>query len=153
MSSRPECWSPRPRSRGVATFGDLQTYVVNDGWTEEKNRARRRSKVGDHWRYTKEQPDGPTLRTKVSHSVRDEIGADLFHRILRHQLQVDEATFWAVVHGRTVPEAPAAPAPTPIPGWLIQRLMVTVGMPEDEVRALTAEDAAAAWQAYQTRER
>lgn len=137
----------------MATFGDLKTYVENNGWTEEKNRARRRTRVGDHWRYSKEQPDGPTLRTKVSHSTREEIGADLFHRILREQLRVDEATFWAVVRGRTAPEAPPAPPPTRIPGWLIQRLIVTVGMPEDEVRALSAEDAAAAWQAYQTRER
>ncbi len=137
----------------MATFGDLKAYVENDGWTEEKNRARRRAKVGDHWRYSKEQPGGRTLRTKVSHGLREEIGADLFHRILREQLQVDEATFWAVVHGRAAPEAPAEPAPTPIAGWLIQRLILTVGMTEDEVRALSAADAAAAWEAYRTRER
>jgi hypothetical protein len=137
----------------VATFGDLKTYVEHDGWTEEENRARGRSRVGDHWRYTKEQPNGSTLRTKVSHSVRDEIGPDLLRRILRDQLLVDEATFWAVVHGRASPEAQTAPAPTPIPGWLIRRVIFTVGMPEDEVRALSAEGAAAAWEAYQTRER
>jgi len=137
----------------VATFGDLKAYVEQDGWAEERNRARRRSKTGDHWRYSKEQPDGSTLRTKVSHSVRDEIGPSLFGHILRDQLRVDEATFWAVVHGRTAPEVPTAPAPTPVPGWLIQRLIVTVGMSEDEVRALSPEDASAAWEAYQTRER
>jgi hypothetical protein len=137
----------------VATFGDLKTYVEQDGWTQEKNLARRRSKTGDHWRYSKEQPGGPTLRTKVSHSVREGIGASLFAHILRDQLRVDEDTFWAVVHGRTAPETSAPPAPTPVPGWLIQRLIATVGMSEDEVRALTAEEAAAAWEAYQTRER
>jgi len=125
----------------VATFGDLKTYVENDGWTEERNRARRRAKVGDHWRYSKEQPDGSTLRTKVSHSVRDEIGPSLFGHILRDQLHVDEATFWAVVHGRTKPEEPPPPAPTAIPGWLVERLIVTVGLPEDEVRSMGAEDA------------
>lgn len=41
----------------------------------------------------------------------------------------------------------------PVPGWLIQRLIVTVGMSEDELRALSHEDAAAAWEAYRTRER
>ncbi len=137
----------------MATFGDLKKYVEHDGWTEEKNRARRRSKVGNHWRYSKEGHDGTTLRTKVSHSVRDEIGSDLFHRILRDQLRVDEATFWAVVHGRTAPEASAPPAPAPVPGWLIQRLILTVGMPEDEVRNLSAEGAAAAWESYQIDER
>lgn len=137
----------------MATFGDLKKYVEKDGWTEEKNRARRRYRVGDHWRYSKEWLNGPTLRTKVSHSVRDEIGADLFHRILREQLRVDEATFWAVVHERTAPETSAALTPAPLPGWLIQRLIFTMGMPEDQVRNLSAEDAAAAWEAYQTDEK
>jgi hypothetical protein len=137
----------------VATFGDLKTYVEQDGWTEERNRSRRRTRTGDHWRYSKEQPSGPTLRTKGSHGVRDEIGPSLFGHILRDQLRVDEATFWAVVHGQTAPQAPVEPAPMPVPGWLIQRLIVTVGMSEDELRALSHEDAAAAWEAYQTRER
>ena len=137
----------------MATFGDLKKYVVNDGWTEERNQTRRRSKTGDHWRYSKEVPEGPTLRTKVSHSVRDEIGPSLFVHILRDQLHVDETTFWAVVHGRAAPEPSAAPAPAPVPGWLIQRLILTAGLPEEEVRQFSAEDAAVAWEAYQTRER
>ena len=132
----------------MATFGDLKAYVEQDGWTQERSRARRRSSTGDHWRFSKEQPDGSTLRTKVSHGVRDEIGPSLFGHILRDQLRVDEATFWAVVHGRTAPDV-AAPAATPlVPGWLVQRLIVTVGMSEDDVRALSAEDAAAAWEAF-----
>lgn len=137
----------------MATFGDLKAYVENDGWTEERNRARRRTKTGDHWRYSKEQPDGTILRTRVSHSVRDEIGPSLFGHILRDQRHVDEATFWAVVHGRAESEEPPAPAPSAIPGWLVQRLIMTVGMPEDEVRSMGPEGAAAAWEAYQTRER
>ena len=137
----------------MATFGDLKAYVERDGWTLERNHARRRSTTGDHWRYSKEQPTGSTLRTKVSHSVRDEIGPSLFGHILRDQLHVDETTFWAVVHGRTAPDM-AAPAATPlVPGWLVQRLIVTVGMSEDDVRALSAEDAAATWEAFQTHER
>ena len=132
----------------MATFADLKAYVELDGWTQERNRARRRSTTGDHWRYTKEQPNGSTLRTKVSHSVRDEIGPSLFGHILRDQLHVDETTFWAVVHGRTAPDVAAAPTTPPTPGWLVQRLIVTVGMSEDDVRALSAEDAAAAWEAF-----
>ena len=137
----------------MATFGDLKAYVEQDGWTEEQNRSRNRTRTGDHWRYSKEQPDGRTFRTKVSHSVRDEIGPSLFGHILRDQLDVDDATFWAVVHGRSVPQAPVAPTPTPVPGWLIQRLIVTVRMSEQEVRRLNAEDAAGAWEAFQIRER
>ena len=137
----------------MATFGDLKKYVGNDGWTEEWNRARGRSRTGDHWRYSKEVAEGPTLRTKVSHSVRDEIGPTLFAHILRYHLRVDEDTFWAVVHGHATPQTPAAPVATTVPGWLIQRLILSVGLSEEEVRRLSAEDAAAAWEAYQTRER
>ena len=132
----------------MATFGDLKAYVQRDGWTLERNRARRRSTTGDHWRYSKEQPDGSTLRTKVSHSIRDEIGPSLFWHILRDQLHVGETTFWAVVHGRTAPDVAAATTTPSTPGWLVQRLIVTVGMSEDDVRALSAEDAAAAWEAF-----
>ena len=137
----------------MATFGDLKTYVEHDGWTEEQSRSRNRTRPGDHWRYSKEQPDGRTFRTKVSHSVRDEIGPSLFGHILRDQLHVDVARFWAVVHRRSIPEAPIAPTPAPVSGWLIHRLIVTVGMSEKEVRTLNAEDAAAAWEAFQIRER
>jgi hypothetical protein len=137
----------------VATFGDLKAYVENDGWTEERNRARGGSKTGDHWRYSKELPDGSRLRTKVSHGVRDEIGPSLFGHVLRDQLHVDEATFWAVVRGRAKPQEPSTPAPTPIPGWLVQRLIMTVGLPEDDVRSMGPEEAAAAWETYLTRER
>ena len=137
----------------MATFGDLRAYVEQDGWTQERSRARGRSSTGDHWRYSKEWPDGRTLRTKVSHGVRDEIGPSLFGHILRDQLRVDEATFWAVVHGRRAPDVAAPVASILVPGWLIHRLIVTVGMSEDEVRALSEEDAAAAWEAFQTRER
>ena len=137
----------------MATFGDLKAYVERDGWILERNHARRRSTTGDHWRYSKEQPDGSTLRTKVSHSVRDEIGPSLFGHILRDQLHVDETAFWAIVHGRTAPDM-AAPAATPlVPGWLVQCLIVTVGMSEDDVRALSEEDATAAWEAFQTSKR
>jgi hypothetical protein len=137
----------------VATFGDLKTYVEQDGWIEEPNLSRNRIRTGDHWRYAKEQPDGRTFRTKVSHSVRDEIGPSLFRHILRDQLHVDETTFWAVVRGRAEPEEPAGAPPTPVPGWLILRLIFTVGMSEEEVRALSVKDALAAWEAYQIRER
>ena len=106
----------------MATFGDLKTYVENDGWTEEKNRARGRVKTGDHWRYRKDVPGEGTLRTKVSHSLNDDrIGPDLFARILRDQLKVDRDRFWDVVRGRNTPQTPSAATAATVPGWLVQR--------------------------------
>ena len=137
----------------MATFGDLKTYVERDGWTEEPNLARGKKRVGDHWRYRKEQPDGTARRTKVSHAVRDEIGATLFHRILREQLGVDEERFWAVVRGLSEERASPVEAPRTTPGWLVQLLIFTAGHPEEQVRAMTPEEANAAWVDYQTREK
>ncbi|OGN85692.1 MAG: hypothetical protein A2X23_13710 [Chloroflexi bacterium GWC2_73_18] len=137
----------------MATFGDLQKFVERDGWTEEPNLGRGRTRTGDHRRYRKDLPDGTALRTKVSHSLRHEIGVDLFRHILREQLRATEDRFWEVVRGA----APATQPPTPqvrtIPGWLAQRLLLTVGLREDEVRAMTADEARAAWEAYQARPR
>jgi hypothetical protein len=137
----------------LATFGDLQTFVERDGWAEEPNLARGRARTGDHRRYRKELPDGTILRTKVPHGPRDEIGMDLFKHILRDQLRVTEEQFWAVIHRHPSAEETNAPQAPTIPGWLVQRLIFTVGLPEDAVRAMTAEEALAAWEAYRSRPR
>lgn len=138
----------------MATFGDLRQYVTNDGWTEEPSLARGRRRTGDHRRYSRELPDGTRLRTKVSHDEHAEIGEDLFHRILRDQLRVNEERFWEVVRGRTgaVTER-TQPSVEPIPGWLVARLLLTVGLPEAVVARMTPEEARAAWLEHQTRPR
>ena len=134
----------------MATFRDLQTYVSNDGWTEEPNVARGRRRTGDHGRYFRDLPDGTRLRTKVSHDERVEIGPDLFHRILRDQLRVTEDRFWAVVRGRASAEAELTTEVEPIPGWLVTRLILTVGLSEEDVARMTVEEAQTAWIEYQT---
>jgi hypothetical protein len=138
----------------MATFRDLKTYVERDGWTEVPNLARGRRRAGDHWRYRKELPDGRILRTKVSHELKAEIGDDLFHHIVRDQLETTVERFWDVVHGRSrAVAAPEVPAVRPVPGWLVLRLITTVGIPEDRVLSMTEEEAEAAWTAYRTRPR
>jgi hypothetical protein len=134
----------------LATFRDLRTYVTNDGWTEEPNLARGRRRTGDHRRYFRDLPDGTRLRTKVSHDEHAEIGRDLFHRILRDQLRVTEEGFWDVVHGRASREPEPATEVEPLPGWLVTRLILTVGLSEEEVAHMTAEEARTAWLEYQS---
>ena len=135
----------------MATFGDLQKYVERDGWIEEPNLALGRRRTGDHRRYRKELPDGTTLRTKVPHSLGDEIGVSLFKHILRDQLRTSEDPFWEVVRGVARASEPPPPQAQTIPGWLVQRLLLTVGLGEDEIRAMTPDEAHAAWVAYQAR--
>jgi hypothetical protein len=136
----------------LATFGVLRQYVINDGWTEEPNLARGRRRPGDHRHYFRDLPDGARLRTKVPHDERAEIGEDLFHRILRDQLRVNEERFWEVVRRRSTSGSKVArPKVEPIPGWLVTRLLFTVGLTETQVAHMTAEEAHATWIEYQTR--
>jgi hypothetical protein len=138
----------------LATFRDLRRYVINDGWTEEPNLARGRRRTGDHRRYFRDLPDGTRLRTKVAHDEGAEIGEDLFRRILRDQLRVSEERFWEVARRRRAGEAEVVqPTVEPIPGWLVTRLLFTVGLTETELARMTAEEAQAAWLDYQTRPR
>ena len=135
----------------MATFEDLLTYVRRDGWIDEPNLVRGRARSGDHRRFRKEAADGSIRRTKVPHALRDEIGEDLFRHILRDQLRVTEERFWAIVRGdETLPDAPRAVAAT-VPAWLVDRLLFTVGLSEDEIRAMTADEAQAAWDDYRVR--
>lgn len=134
----------------MATFRDLQTYLERDGgWEEVPNLARGRHRVGDHWRYRKTLPDGTILRTKVSRALGDEIGRDLLAHIVRDQLRTTMEHFHDAVAGRATTEA-AAPKPEvePIPGWIATRLIYTAGIPEAEVRGMSAEDARARWEAF-----
>ena len=137
----------------MATFEDLLTYVRRDGWIDEPNLIRGRARTGDHRRFRKEGADGSILRTKVPHGLRDEIGEDLFRHILRDQLRVTEEQFWAIVRGgdalRDGPRAVAAS----VPAWLVERLVLTVGLSEDEIRAMTANEPRTAWDAYRVRPR
>lgn len=134
----------------MPTFRDLKTYLERDGgWKEIPNLARGRRRVGDHWRYRKTLPDGTVLRTKVSHTLGDEIGPDLLSHIVRDQLRTTMEHFRDVVAGRATSDAATAkPQVEPIPGWLVTRLIYSVGIPEDEVRGMSAEEARARWERF-----
>jgi predicted RNA binding protein YcfA (HicA-like mRNA interferase family) len=136
----------------LATFGDLKRYLERDGWQPVQNRARGRVRGGDHVRYEKPQPSGRPLRTKVSRHPNEEIGPDLFRQILREQLHVDEAAFWAVVQGTAPTTARQAPPSSPgKPAWLVLLLITKVGLSEDAIEKMSINEAEQAWVEYQTR--
>lgn len=134
----------------MPTFRDLKTYLERDGgWEEIPDLARCRRRVGDYWRYRKTLADGTVLRTKVSHSLGDEIGPDLLSHIVRDQLRTTMDHFRDVLAERTRDEgAPAEEQTESIPGWLVTRLIYTVGLPEAEVRRMSAEQARARWERF-----
>lgn len=134
----------------MPTFRDLKTYLERDGgWEEIPNLARGRRRVGDHWRYRKILPEGTILRTKVSHALGDEIGPDLLSHIVRDQLRTTMDHFRDLLAGRATDEgAPAEEETEPIPGWLVARLLYTVGVPEEEVRQMSHDEARARWERF-----
>lgn len=70
-------------------FGDLKKYCDKNGWTMIRDT--------DHWYYEKVLSNGEILRTRVSHSVSREIPANLWRKILKHQLKLTEEEFWRMV--------------------------------------------------------
>lgn len=94
----------------LPTFKDLRLFCEHDNWKPKK--------TTDHYRYSKDLPDGRSLRTKASFGNAQIGDAGVFAAILRQQLHVTEAEFWRVVDGRgpaqhtprTEPPPPAGPA-------------------------------------------
>ncbi|NLI11530.1 hypothetical protein Pmgp_02957 [Pelotomaculum propionicicum] len=70
-------------------FGDLKRYCEKNGWIMIRDT--------DHWYYEKALSSGEILRTRVSHSVCKEIPANLWRKILKHQLQITKEEFWKMV--------------------------------------------------------
>ena len=67
-------------------FGDLKRYCDRNRWVLVRDT--------DHWYYERVLNDGTVLRTKVSHAISKEIPKNLWERILRKQLHINEQDFW-----------------------------------------------------------
>ncbi|NVI88798.1 cytotoxic translational repressor of toxin-antitoxin stability system [Actinomadura sp. BRA 177] len=132
------------------TCHDHDRFCCLEGWRPVRNA---RGRTGTHHvTYELTLPDGRILRTRISHPVdRSTYGAGMWSHILRDQLQVDEAAFWAcvkdgVIPDRGVPEAPAEALPADLVHLLISR----VGLDEAEVAAMTKTDAIVRLERYWT---
>jgi hypothetical protein len=121
---------------------DVKRFCELDGWEETE------AESPDHHRYRKRLDDGTVLRTKVSHGRGPICRApQLWTKVWRHQLGLEsEDEFWAVLKTRKpAPRgAPEEPPPEPqMPAWLFETLVFTFGVGEDEVRALSEQEALA----------
>ncbi|HHW02498.1 MAG TPA: hypothetical protein GXX35_06775 [Thermoanaerobacterales bacterium] len=70
-------------------FRDLKRYCDNNGWVMVKNT--------DHFYYEKVLSDGSLLRTKISHALQKEIPGNLWKKILKLQLKMQEDEFWSSI--------------------------------------------------------
>ncbi|MGC0344409.1 cytotoxic translational repressor of toxin-antitoxin stability system [Streptomyces sp. SLBN-8D4] len=109
-----------------------------------------RVRGGDHVRYELPLFDGRVLYTRISRPVdRSTYGQDMWHHILRVQLEVTEAEFWACVKDGVRPDrgAPEQPRES-IPVGIAFKLIHEVGLSEESVAAMTREEALARIQEY-----
>jgi len=87
-------------------------------------------------------PDGRVLRTRISHPPnRQAYGPSIWAHILRDQLQVGEAEFWACVREKNVPQrSRGEPAMPSIPAGVVAQLL-SHGVEESEVQLMSRSDA------------
>lgn len=123
------------------TYRELKRFCEVEGWEDAD--ARRGRPTGDHFRYRLELPNGDVLRTRVSHG-NDEIGRDLFKRILPGELQVTEKEFSAAVDKRVRPIRAIAPEPPPghrLPASVVEPLIRDFGLTDAELRGMSENEA------------
>jgi hypothetical protein len=131
-------------SGGAASRRDHDRFCQIEGWDRVRNA---RGKTGHHHTYELKLADGRILRTRISYPVNNNTyGARTWSHILRDQLDVTEAEFWACVDEHQLPErGPAAPE-TPanaLPAGLAYQLIHVVGVPEAEVATMSLDRALA----------
>ena len=119
-----------------------------EGWEQVRDAQGRTGT--HHVIYELQLHDGRILRTRVSHPVnRDTYGASLWRHILRDQLEVDQAAFWACVQERKKPDrGTPEPPPEALPADLVHLLLTRVGLSEAEVAAMSKDQAIARMQQY-----
>lgn len=102
-----------------------------------------RSKTGHHVTYELVLTEGAMLRTRVSHPPnKDTYGKRLWAHILRDQLQVSEAEFWASVKDGILPARSQQQPPTDaIPAGVVHQLVTLVGLSKEDVAAMTKDEA------------
>jgi hypothetical protein len=135
---------PRP------TREDHERFCKSEGW--RLVRSARGGTGTHHVTYELDLPDGRILRTRISHPVdRTDYGKALWAHVLRDQLDVDEAAFWACVRDGTRPDrgAPSQPAQA-LPADLVHQLIAKVGLDEGQVAAMSKDEAVARMQRYWT---
>lgn len=126
---------------------DHDRFCEVEGWQRVRNVRR---KTGHHVTYELTLHDGRVLRTKVSHPPnRETYGPALWGHILRDQLCVTEAEFWASVRDSVAPDRGAEPPQVgALPLDLVHLLVTRVGLPEAEVAAMSKDEAVARLNEY-----
>ncbi|MFF0636175.1 cytotoxic translational repressor of toxin-antitoxin stability system [Nocardia sp. NPDC004151] len=92
--------------------------------------------------------DGRVLRTRISRPMDNtDYGSKLWCQILKDQLEVSEAQFWACVNDRVrparTPESVMIPDKEPIPLGIVEKLIRLVHLTPGEIEEMTKDQAVA----------
>ncbi|SEP29551.1 cytotoxic translational repressor of toxin-antitoxin stability system [Trujillonella endophytica] len=128
---------------GAASRRDHDRFCKTEGWDEVRNA--RGGKVEHHITYELPLSDSRVLRTRISRPAdNSSYGPSLWTRILKDQLDVTEAEFWACVRDKQLPDRGTASTKLPeqaLPASLVHQLINLAGIPEDEVAGMSLERA------------
>jgi hypothetical protein len=130
------------------TRKDHDEFCHVEGWRLVRS-ARGRTGT-HHLTYELHLPDGRILRTRISRPVdRTDYGPSMWRHILRDQLQVTEAEFWACARDGARPDRGVPlPHPRALPADLVRLLITKVGLAESEIASMTREEAIARLQRH-----
>lgn len=117
-------------------------YLV-EGWQLVANAHGRA--VTHHQTFKLTTPQGEILCTRISHPAgRQTYSPTMWSHILRDQLRVTPAEFWACVTRGTLPDRGATRIPdSALPLALVSRLVKDLGMSRSEIADLTVGEAKA----------
>lgn len=107
--------------------------------------------VGHHVTWELSLADGRVLRTRISHPVNKKAyGPALWKTILRDQLEVTEAEFWACIKDAVRPDRGHAVElpPDALPAQLVNQLIRQAGVAEHEVARMSLPQALEALAAH-----
>lgn len=132
------------------TRQDHERFCRTEGWRPVRDG---RGRTGTHHlTFELALPDGRVLRTRISHPPgRQTYGTAMWSHILRDQLGVDEAAFWACVRDGTVPDRGVpSPPDDSLPAEVVALLISRVGLREDEIATMSRKDAISRLERYWT---
>jgi hypothetical protein len=123
------------------TRADHDKFCRVEGWTPVRDATGRTGT--HHVTYELALPDGRILRTRISHPPnRTTYGPSLWAHLLRDQLDVGEAAFWAAVREGLVPPRGGAAKPAEsLPAELALLLLNRVGLTREEIAAMSKAEA------------
>lgn len=130
------------------TRSDHEAFCTTEGWERVRDSQGRTGT--HHVTYELHLHDGRILRTRISHPPdRTTYGKSMWSHILRDQLHVDEAEFWACVRDKVMPDRGEPKVPEEaLPADLVHLLITRLGLSEAQIAKMSRTDAIARMQEH-----